>query len=314
MRTLITGATGFIGGRLAAALTDRDRSPRLLTRRGNAAPPWYSGELTDPESLTAACTGMHRVFHCAGYAHAFSALSDAHLHRTVNFKGTRNLAEAAGQAGVRNFVFLSSVKAMAEPGSLCANEDFPGEPATAYGRAKRDAEEAILDAGRRYGMRVVNLRLAMVYGAGGKGNLDRMARMIRRGMFPPLPETGNHRSMIHVDDVVAAMLLAAEDERAQGTYIITGPDAPSGRQLYDALREALGQPPRSWAIPAWALQTAARLGDRLERLCGRRLPLDSEALDRLLGSAWYSSEKIEKELGWQASVGLRQGLAEMLRP
>ena len=129
-------------------------------------------------ALTAACAGVETVFHCAGYAHAFSALSgdDAARHREINFEGTRNLVEAAGQAGVKRFVFLSSVKAMAEPGAACADEDFPGEPATAYGQAKRAAEAAVLEAGRRYGMHVVNLRLAMVYGAGGRGNLERMGQ------------------------------------------------------------------------------------------------------------------------------------------
>ena len=109
---------------------------------------------------------------------------------------------------------------------------FPGSPETAYGQAKRAAEAAVLDAGQRHGMHVVNLRLAMVYGAGGRGNLERMGRLVRRGLFPPLPETGNHRSLVHVDDVVAAMRLVAADEQANGrTYIVASPEAPSGRAL-----------------------------------------------------------------------------------
>ena len=147
----------------------------------------------------------------------------------------------------------------------------------------------MLEAGRRYGMHVVNLRLAMVYGSGGRGNLERMGRLVQRGLFPPLPETGNHRSLVHVDDVVAAMRLVAEDDRANGrTYIVAAPEAPSGRELFDALREVLGMPPFTWAVPASALRLAGRVGDGLEAITRRRLPLDSEALERLLGSAWYS--------------------------
>jgi len=273
-----------------------------------------TASLDDPAALRAACQGARTVFHCAGHAHAFAALSqsDAGQHWQVNFEGTRNLAEAAGQAGVQRFVFLSSVKAMAEPGELCVDEDFPGEPATAYGQAKRAAEEAVLEAGRQYGMHTVNLRLSMVYGSGGRGNLERMGRLVRRGLFPPLPETGNHRSLVHVDDVIAAMLRVAGDERAGGrTYIVAGPEAPSGRQLYDALREALGLPPCRWSVPAAVLRGAARCGDGLEILCRRRVPLDSEAVARLLGSAWYSPARIARELDWQAAISLRAGLREM---
>ena len=75
----------------------------------------------------------------------------------------------------------------------------------------------MLEAGRRHGMHVVNLRLAMVYGAGGRGNLERMGRLVRRGLFPPLPETGNRRSLIHVDDVVDVMRFDADGRCAEFT-------------------------------------------------------------------------------------------------
>lgn len=272
-------------------------------------------DLADEHALAQACAGVDCVFHCAGYAHAFASRSgdDSAKHREVNFEGTRHLVDVAGRAGVRRFVFLSSVKAMAEPGEACADENFPGKPETAYGQAKLAAEQAVLEAGQRYGMHVANLRLAMVYGAGGRGNLERMGRLVKRGLFPPLPETGNHRSLIHVDDVISAMRLVADDDRANGrTYIIAGRDAPSGRGLFDALRQAQGLPPCHWSIPAPVLRMAAKLGDGLEKLAGHRLPLDSEVVDRLLNSAWYSPARIERELGWQARVSLQDGLSEML--
>jgi len=234
------------------------------------------------------------------------------MHWKVNFEGTRNLVEAAGMGGVKRFVFLSSAKAMAEPGEMLVDEDFSEQPETAYGQTKRAAEEAVLEAGLRYGMHVVNLRLVMVYGSKGRGNLERMGRLVRRGVFPPLPETGNHRSLVHVDDVVAAMRLVADDDRANGrTYIVAAQEAPSGRQLYDALRDALGMPPCAWAVPESALRLAARIGDGLEVVVRQRIPLDSEALERLLGSAWYSAARIERELGWRARVSLAEGLREM---
>lgn len=311
---LITGATGFIGQHLAYNLAKNGRPCRLLARNIQSDEGAHIVDLNDMNALLSLCSGIDCVFHCAGHAHAFSSMreTDAQQHWQINFEGTRNLVEAAGQAGVKRFVFLSSVKAMAEPGDICAEEEFPGQPITAYGQSKRAAEEAVLEAGARYGMHVVNLRLSMVYGSGGRGNLERMGRLVRKGWFPPLPETGNHRSLVHVDDVVDVMRLVAEDDRASGrTYIVTGPQDPSGRELFDAMRRALGLPPCQWAVPESALRLAAHCGDGLERLFKRRFPLDSEVLDRLLGSAWYSSARIERELGWRAKVSLAEGLREM---
>ena len=312
---LITGATGFIGARLHTSMRNKGIATRLLIRQPSQLPGSVHGSLADTHTLLSACAGVDLVFHCAGHAHAFHSLSgvEAKCHWQVNFVGTRNLVESAAEAGVQRFVFLSSVKAMAQSGDACVDEDFPGQPDTAYGQSKRAAEEAVLEVGARHGMHVVNLRLAMVYGSGGRGNLERMARLVRMGWFPPLPETGNHRSLVHVEDVVAAMSRVANDDRASGrTYIIAGQDAPSGRQLYDAMRVALGRPPSRWTVPEAMLRTSARYGDSLEAVCKRRMPLDSEALDRLLGSAWYSPARIERELGWRAEVRLEDGLREML--
>jgi len=312
---LITGGTGFIGRRLSQHFLQNEvNSCRFLARLPQCSEYFYVADLADQPGLLRACTNIDRVFHCAGHAHAFSAMNAtaAQQHWQVNFEGTRNLVEAAGQAGVQRFVFLSSVKAMAEPDEVCANEDFPGQPITAYGQSKRAAEEAVLEAGARYGMHVVNLRLVMVYGSGGRGNLERMGRLVRKGWFPPLPETGNHRSLVHVDDVVAAMRLVAEDDRASGrTYIVAGPQAPSGRELLDAMRKVLGLPPCRWTVPESALRFAGHCGDGLETILKRRMPLDSEAVDRLLGSAWYSPARIERELGWRAKGSLEEGLREM---
>lgn len=313
---LVTGGSGFIGGRLLDALGADHVSFRTLSRTSGRFEGGVVADLADKDTLVEACAGIDCVFHCAGYAHAFSSLSDddAAMHWRVNFEGTRNLLEAAGKAGVRRFVFLSSVKAMAEPGDRCVDEDFPGNPETAYGHSKRAAENAVLEAGRQYGMHVVNLRLAMVYGAGGRGNLERMGRLVRRGVFPPLPETGNRRSLVHVDDVISAMRLVADDQRASGrSYIVAAPETPSGRQLFDALRAAQGMAPCNWSVPASVLRLAAKLGDGLELLLTRRLPLDGEVLERLLGSACYLPARIERELGWRAQVSLEDGLSEMLK-
>lgn len=311
MPALVTGGSGFVGGRLVAAL-GREGDVRALVRRAGAMPGAAVGDLLDPVSLRAACEDVECVFHCAGYAHALAS-SDPDAHRRINFEGTRNLLAAAGEAGVRRFVFLSSVKAMAEPSDACVDEDWPGEPDTPYGRAKRAAEAAVLEAGAKYGMHAVILRLAMVYGRGGRGNLERMARGIRAGWFPPLPDTGNRRSLVHVDDVVSVMRLVAQTPTANGrTYIVADPKAYSGREIYDAIRRVLGKPPARWRVPAALLRSGGWLGDGLGRLAGRTLPLNSEVAERLLGSACYSPARIEHELGWRAGIGIDEGVREML--
>lgn len=315
MTVLVTGASGFIGNRLCESLR-RDRVAfKGLQKNVTGQPSYIAGNLCDPGSLLQACVGVATVFHCAGYAHAFSSLNeeDAALHWQINFEGTQNLLHACAVAGVRRFIFLSSVKAMAEPGGLCVDEAYVGEPSTAYGKSKLAAEKAVLEAGQCYGMHVVNLRLSMVYGYGGRGNLERMGRLVKRSLFPPLPETGNHRSLVHVADVVSAMRLVANDSRANGrTYIIASQYAPSGRALFNALRQAQGVAPCRWSLPASLLCGGAKVGDWLEKLAKRRLPLDSEVIDRLLNSAWYSPALIERELGWRAQVSLVDGLSEML--
>ena len=273
-------------------------------------------DLCDNVALENACSEVSAVFHCAGYAHAFSSLanSDAEKHWRINFEGTRNLVEAAGRAGVKRFVFLSSVKAMAEPGESCADEDFPGEPETAYGQSKRAAERAVIEAGTRYGMHVVNLRLAMVYGAGGHGNLERMGRLVRKGIFPPLPETGNRRSLVHVDDVVAAILAVEADTRTAGkTYIICGPEAPSGRQLFTGMCEAVGVKHYAWSFPASFFRQLGEVGECFGKLLGRRLPINKEIVQRLLDSACYDGSRIQADIGWRPVVHLKDGLQEMLR-
>lgn len=312
----MTGAGGFIGHRLLR------RGDRGLVRAANGLQDAVIGDLLDVASLRHACRGVETVYHCAGYAHAFSS-SDSDAHWRINYEGTRNLLDVAGESGVRRFVFLSSVKAMAEPGDACADEDWPGEPETPYGKAKRAAEDAVLAAGPKYGMHVVNLRLAMVYGQGGRGNLERMAQGIRAGWFPPLPETGNRRSLVHIDDVVAVIRLAAQAPAANGgTYIVADPQAYSGRQIYDAIRAILACPAGSkkglfavkptFRIPAWLLRSGGRAGDALGALMRSPLPMNSEVVERLLGSAHYSPARIERALGWRAEVGLEAGLREML--
>jgi len=308
MITLVTGATGFIGRRLMQP------GHRALVRRAAGFTNEVIGDLRDRRSLENACRGVEVIFHCAGHAHAHGSGSDE-IHHDVNYLGVRNLLNAAGQAGVKRFVFLSSVKAMAEPGDQCVNEDWPGMPTSQYGRAKRAAEEAVFEAGETYGMHVVNLRLAMVYGRGGRGNMERLARGLRAGWFPILPDTRNRRSIVHVEDVVDSIRLVAErPESNKRTYIVADPNSYSGKDLCVAIRSVVSATGPSWTSPAWGLRFGGKVGDWAGKLLHKQMPINSEVVSRLLDSECYSPALIERELGWRAKVNLTDGLREMLIP
>ncbi len=322
---LVTGATGFIGRHLVARLLEAGAIVKVVVREarvGDAARLWQSdnlsqvvADLMDRDLPSHVCDQVDTVFHLAGYAHAEDANDPraADVHRRITVEATRALLAQAAHGGVRRFVFVSSVKAMGEGGDVARDESSPAAPVTAYGKAKRAAEKLVLAAGLAHGMHVCVLRLPLVYGPGDRGNLSRMISAIDRGRFPPIPDTGNRRSMVHVDDVVQALLLAAEKPEADGQiYIVTDRQAYSTRQIYERCREALGKPVTRLSVPLSVLQLAAKSGDIFLRLTGRHFFLDSERLGKLTGSAWYSSDKISRDLGFTPRWDLEQALPRMV--
>jgi nucleoside-diphosphate-sugar epimerase len=319
---LVTGGTGFIGRRLVAELRERKARARVLVRPGRAVSADWTGvdtvvgELTDAASLARACAGMETVLHVAGFAHADAADTPdfAARHWTVNAEGTFRLLDAAAAARIDRFVFLSSVKAAGDPGPRCVDERWDEPPDSPYGRAKRAAEERVLAVGRESGMHVVNLRPALVYGPNMKGNLARLIEAARRGWLPPPPETGNRRSLVHVDDIAQAILLAAAHPAAAGqTYLVTDGQPYSGRELYAMIRRALGRSVPRWAVPAAVLGNLAWLMDGLLGLAGYRDRKFQTALDKLLGWGCYDSGRIVRELGYRPARTLASALAELSR-
>lgn len=305
LTTLVTGVTGFIGSRL------KEGRRGLVRSASNARPQDVVGDILDIASLRKACADMQTVIHCAGYAHAV-AQSDAKAHWQINYEGTRNLVDAALQMGVKQIIFLSSVKAVGSPGDRCVSEDWAEPPTTPYGLSKRAAEEYLLNAGVKSGMNIVNLRLAMTYGQGGRGNLERMVRAVQAGYFPPIPQSINKRSIIHVDDVISAVDAVLNQPIANGkTYNVASRAGYSARDLLDAIREVSGLAPIRWAVPSIVWKIAGRIGDGLNKISKEFCPLSSEVVSRLLEPECYSSALIERELSWRAKVDLRDGLREM---
>ena len=309
---LVTGASGFIGPALCERLRTRGWQVRALMRRPVPGP-WDTAVSLDlgrqaiPDDLLA---GVATVFHLAGKAHAVAERDGADKeYQIANVLGTRDLLAAARRHAVRGFVYFSSVKAEA---SASEGESAPSAaPLTPYGRSKHDAERLLL-SGDGVEQTVV-LRPALVYGPNPKGYLAQLIRAMRSGWFPPLPDTGNGRSMIHRDDLADAAIQCASDPRAAGRIFTVTDDIPySTHHIQMLIRQALGRPEPGWSLPIGLLTLAARGGDRGARLLGRRLPFDSEILEKLTGSALYDGTPLRRELGFRSQRTLQDSIAEMV--
>jgi UDP-glucose 4-epimerase len=317
---LVTGATGFIGPCLIQQLLAKNLTVRVLVRNREKIH-WlpndvdvFVGDLTQPESLQNVCKEVDTVFHLGGYAHAWSEKkhSFAQQHRLVNCQGTQNLLVEALRSRVKKFIFFSSVKAVADS-SENIDETWHNPPTSAYGLAKRAAEQYILEAGQHTGMHVCILRPALVYGPKWKGNLESMLRATDRGLFPPIPPTQNQRSLVCIEDLCQAAMLAADNPNANGKiYFVTDGHAYSTRQLYVLMRKALGKKIPHWYIPFWIFRCLALLGDLGKKLSGMRLPFSSEALEKLFGNAQYNSTRIQRELGFKPIYNLEKMLPKIV--
>lgn len=306
-RVIVTGASGFVGRALCERLQAEGRAVTAVMRRP-ADGPWDSARRVDlgreliPDALLA---GVDTVFHLAGKAHALADSPDAEEdYRRSNVQSTLDLLAAARRCGVRAFIYFSSVKAIAE-----GPDGTP--PDTPYGRSKLAAERAVLEGGDV--PHAVVLRPSLVYGPHPKGYLELMIRAIRGGWFPPLPELGNGRSMVHRNDLAEAALLCAQDPRARGrTYVVTDGTGYSTRRIYELILDALGRAPPRWNLPVALLRLAALGGDAIGRLRGRRFSLDSDVIEKLIGSAVYDGLPIRQELGFRPRRSLEDSIREMV--
>jgi nucleoside-diphosphate-sugar epimerase len=312
-RVLITGANGFIGQVLVRTLKEKGCSVTALLRneREGAWDDALYGDIRTPLSVPDS-SRCDTVFHLAGKAHALSEHAGEQAeYQAVNTEGTRNVLELAKKMGAEHFIYFSSVKAMGEVGQG-QDETSSCDPRTPYGISKLAAEKLVLEGG--YVPHPVVIRPTMVYGPGAKGYLPQMIRFVQKGIFPPLsPEVKNKRSMVHVQDLVRAAIAAAKKPEATGqVYIVSDGRQYSTHDVYAAIRRALGKNVPGWSVPHGMLSGAARLGDVIGKVRGRRFLFDSEVLEKLTGSAWYDTGKAERELGMVPKWDLESALPEIV--
>jgi nucleoside-diphosphate-sugar epimerase len=292
----LTGATGFIGRHLLRELPRRGYRVQVLLRRPSELPEGASGaiigDLAAPQNMAAALRGVDAVVHSAGLAHAMSGHPEDD-YRVLNTEATVGLARAAERAGVKRFVFLSSIRAQSGPvADTVLTEALPAQPTDPYGRSKLAAEEGLATLSIDW----VALRPVLVYGPGVKGNMAALLRVAQLPVPLPLGGLSARRSLLAVDNLAAAVdTVLRAPGRLQRPLIVADEQALTVAEMVAALRAGLGRRPGLVPVPAGVLGWAARAAGR------------EEAFERLAG-ALVASPAALLSLGWRPPVATPEGL------
>lgn len=302
MRTLVTGAAGFVGTALREVLA-ADGVEVMPAVRRHAGLPCESvmGELSATTNWATALAGCEAVVHLAARVHIMhdTASDPLALYRATNTDATLRLARQAAHAGVRRFVFISSIKVNGEGRDAPYREDDVPAPEDAYAISKWEAEQGLWKISQETGLEVVILRPPLVYGPGVKANFRRLINVVARGWPLPLGGVRNRRSLLYLGNFVDAIRVCIEHPLAAGkTFLIDDGTPVSTPELIRALAAAMKRPARLLPVPPGVLRLAgAMLGQRA-------------AVERLTGSLWLDSTRIQTELNWRPPHSMAAGLAE----
>ena len=304
-RVLVTGANGFVGRALCAQAAARGVAMRGITRFPCELPGGVENcvvsAVDERTDWQAALAGVEAVVHLAARVHVMADTAENPLaeFRRINTQGTLNLARQAAAAGVRRFVFASSVKVNGEmtlSGHPFKADDAPA-PLDAYGISKMEAEQGLRELAAKTGMEVVIIRPPLVYGPGVKANFAAMMRWLRRGVPLPLGAIDNQRSLVALDNLVDLIVTCiSHPAAANQTFLVSDGEDVSTTQLLRRMGQALGRPARLLPVPAGLLTLGAAL-------VGRR-----DMAQRLCGSLQVDIEKTRQLLGWRPPLTLDEGL------
>ncbi len=303
----ITGASGFIGGRLAERLLGSNRPIINLGRsRMNKVEENYFVDFNEPDfDLEGAFTDAEVVIHCAARTHVMNEVESDPLDAYLKFntKATIRLAEQAARAGVKRFIYLSSIKAVGEstakgtPMSVTS----PNAPVDEYGISKARAEEGLLAVAKKTGMEITIIRPPLVYGKGVKANFAAMLALAKKNLPLPLASVKNKRSIVALDNLVD-LIITCIDHKNAGNQIFMVSDGSdvSTPELLALMTMAYGKQPRLFQFPPQLLKFGARC-------------LGKGAIaDRLLGSLEVDIEHTREQLNWVPRVRMEDVLKEMV--
>lgn len=318
---LLTGPTGFIASHLIPYLTQQPGEIRAAFRNpSKPLPPNLTpipvGNIDGNTDWQDALKGTDTVIHLAARAHILhdSTPNPEAEFLKVNTEGTANLVRQSIQAGVRHFIFISSIGAMATLSERPLTENSPCQPDTPYGRSKLQAEKALIDLASQSSMTWTILRPTLVYGQGNPGNMERLVKLVSRGLPLPFGLVKNRRSFVYVGNLVEAIATCVTHPNAKNQiFLVTDGQDLSTPELIRKIAHHLGRPCHLLPVPPSLLRLAGDLGDTAEHLLKRPIPLNSSAIDRLLGSLPVDSRHIQTTLNWQPPYTIDQGLSQTLR-
>lgn len=306
MTTLVTGSNGFVGSALCARLRRDDASVRCAVRALNSKPESSDtlaiGNLSPETDWTASLENVERIVHLAARVHVMNdkSLDSLAEFRHVNVESTAALARKAAHAGVKRFVFLSSVKVngeFTETGQPFTADDVP-LPEDPYGVSKHEAEQSLRQIAAETGMEVVIIRPPLVYGLGVKANFKSMMRWLVRGVPLPLAAaTNNRRSLVALDNLVDLIVTCLNHPAAANqTFLVTDGEDLSTAELLKRMSAAMGRPARFFYVPPALLQLGATLLNK------------PGIYQRLYGSLQLDITKTRQLLGWTPPVSVDDGL------
>lgn len=319
---LVTGATGFLGKALLERLRRRGECLRALARRQPSQPPedpriqWVIGDLGDPEVVEQAVAGVETVFHVG------AAMRGSREHfQAGTVWGTRNVVEACLKSGVRRLVHVSSLSVLDHAGHRAGTpvtESWPLEPHPErrglYTQTKLQAEQIVLEAVRRHGLPAVILRPGQIFGPGSPSHVPSGTIAIAGRWI--VPGSGDWTlPLVFIEDVVDALLLAAEADVAPGAvFHLVDSQRITQRRYIEACRQNLRRALKVHYVPGFMLWTLALGLEWAGKLLGRELPLSRYRVRSLRPLSDLDCSAARTVLGWEPRVGVEEGLRITFAP
>lgn len=304
---LITGSNGFVGHFLAHYLSDAEHDVIHTYRRlqdgldtGNASH-FAVGDIDAQTDWKLALGCVDIVVHLAARVHVMQETHTDPLQafRSVNTSGTLNLARQAVIAGVKRFVYLSSIKVNGEQTfdtPFFADDEL--NPQDPYALSKFEAEQQLLALGTETGLEIVIIRPPLVYGPGVKGNFSRLIKLVEKSIPLPFSRINNSRSLVNIQNLCSLIQVCLSHPKAAGeVFLVSDGQDISTSELFEIIAKALDKKSRIFYLPKLWIYFASRLLNR------------SAEYERLFGSLQVDISKNEKLLGWVPSISVDEGIS-----